>query len=237
MKRPRMACVIHCSDETSDNLVSLQSLDSWKSLLRAAEIRQHVPTLELVRGLAEGEIPPVQYHRKCRSIFTMKKLLDSITKRTGTVEPTAERSRRSSGDVPCTSRVFDKQCIFCEKSSKYLKGQTSREPLIQCSELRADDWVWKAAVSKQDQRMLAITSRELVAAEGHYHRSCYRAYTRGESADTWYSGTRWRSRGTIWSCRAVRLWQTFLVHKEWTLPEPTNTTHDRSHGNAIVNNE
>ena len=33
-----------------------------------------------------------------------------------------------------------------------------------------------------DERLLAITSMELVAAEGHYHRSCYRAYTRGESA-------------------------------------------------------
>ena len=28
--------------------------------------------------------------------------------------------------------------------------------------------------------MLSITSRELVAAGGHYHRSCYRSYTRGE---------------------------------------------------------
>ncbi len=28
--------------------------------------------------------------------------------------------------------------------------------------------------------MLAIVSRDLVAAEGHYHRSCYRSYTRQE---------------------------------------------------------
>ena len=26
--------------------------------------------------------------------------------------------------------------------------------------------------------MVAIVSRELVAAEGHYHRSCYRSFTR-----------------------------------------------------------
>ena len=183
-KRARMACVIHCSDEASDNLVSPQNLDSWKSLLRAAEIRQHEPILELARDLPEGEIPPVQYHRKCRSIFTMKKLLDSITKRADSAEPSDDRSRRSSRDAPSTSRVFEKQCIFCEKASKYLKGQNTREPLIQCSELRADDRVRRAATSKQDERMLAITSRELVAAEGHYHRSCYRAYTRGEPADS-----------------------------------------------------
>jgi len=28
--------------------------------------------------------------------------------------------------------------------------------------------------------MLSITSRELVAAEGHYNRTCYRSYTRGK---------------------------------------------------------
>ena len=30
--------------------------------------------------------------------------------------------------------------------------------------------------------MLAITSRDLVAAEAHYHRSCYKDYTRDESS-------------------------------------------------------
>ncbi|XP_033475188.1 uncharacterized protein LOC117252428 [Epinephelus lanceolatus] len=36
----------------------------------------------------------------------------------------------------------------------------------------------RAAESKGDTRMLAIVSYELVAAEGHYHRSCYRLYTK-----------------------------------------------------------
>ena len=46
-----------------------------------------------------------------------------------------------------------------------------------CQELRADARVQEVATMKLDQRMLAITSRELVAAEGHYHRSCYRLYS------------------------------------------------------------
>ena len=33
-------------------------------------------------------------------------------------------------------------------------------------------------IRKLDERMLAIVSRELVAAERHYHRSCYHSYTR-----------------------------------------------------------
>lgn len=37
-----------------------------------------------------------------------------------------------------------------------------------------------AAKKKMDSRILAIVSRELVAAEGHYHRSCYRLYTKAD---------------------------------------------------------
>ena len=65
-------------------------------------------------------------------------------------------------------------CIFCQKTTKFLRGQKSRESLIQCRELRADSSIRKAAVQKMDGRMLAIVSRDLVAAEGHYHRSCMR---------------------------------------------------------------
>lgn len=185
-KRPRMTCLIHCSDEDSDHMVSPQNLESWKTLLKAAEIREHGPVLELAKDLPDGEIPAIQYHRMCRSIFTMKRLLkECIAKKAACVEPT-EQGSRSSRDAPSssTSRVFDKRCIFCEKSSKYLKGQKTRETLIQCSELRSDDRIRISAARKLDNRILAITSRELVAAEGHYHRSCYRAYTREEPAVT-----------------------------------------------------
>lgn len=123
-KRPRMTCLIHCSDEDSDHMVSPQNLESWKTLLKAAEIREHGPVLELAKDLPDGEIPAIQYHRMCRSIFTMKRLLkECIAKKAACVEPT-EQGSRSSRDAPSssTSRVFDKRCIFCEKSSKYLKG-------------------------------------------------------------------------------------------------------------------
>ena len=68
-------CIIHCSDEVSDSLVTLKSLDSWQTLRRAAEIRQHGPVLSIAETLKEGEMPNVQYHRKCRSIFTINRLL------------------------------------------------------------------------------------------------------------------------------------------------------------------
>jgi len=41
----------------------------------------------------------------------------------------------------------------------------------------ADVKIREAAIQKVDQRMLAVVSREFVAAEEHCHRSCYRDYT------------------------------------------------------------
>ncbi|KAG0712713.1 hypothetical protein GWK47_017833 [Chionoecetes opilio] len=54
-KRARIGLYHHCSDDDSDALVSPQDLDSWNTLLRAAEIRQHDPVLEAAKGLEEGE--------------------------------------------------------------------------------------------------------------------------------------------------------------------------------------
>lgn len=70
------------------------------------------------------------------------------------------------------SRVYDKFCSFCEKKSKYVKGTHSREPLIQAVEAIRD-----TAVKNRDERLLAITSRDIVAAEAHYHASSYKLYT------------------------------------------------------------
>ena len=171
-------CIIHCSDEASDSLVTLKSLDSWQTLRRAAEIRQHGPVLSIAEPLKEGEVPNVQYHRKCRSIFTMKKTLDSILSKQDGSEPTEVSLRRSSRHLPSTSTIHDKVCIFCGKSSKYLKRQNTREHLIQCTELSTDHKIRDAASRKQDDRILVLMSKDLVAAKGHYHKSCYKHYTK-----------------------------------------------------------
>lgn len=184
-KKARIDCIIHCSEDDSDALVSPQDLDSWNTLRRAAEIRQHAPVLEVAKGLEEGEIPRIHYHRKCRSLFTMKKLLDSILAKGVKIESSSIGPRRkSSRDTPSTTRVYAKVCIFCEKSSKYLKGAKTREPLIQCVELRADEKIRKAAKRKLNQRILGLLSRDLVAAEGHYHKSCYKLFTKDYSPAT-----------------------------------------------------
>ena len=71
-------CIIHCTDDNTD-LVSPKNDDSWKTLLGEAEIRKHQEILEISKSLSEGEEPRIFYHRKCRSIFTMKKLLDKLS--------------------------------------------------------------------------------------------------------------------------------------------------------------
>ena len=53
---------------------------AWKTLVRAAEIRQYAPILHLVKTVAGEELPTTTYHRKCRGIFTMNKDLDNICK-------------------------------------------------------------------------------------------------------------------------------------------------------------
>ena len=60
-------------------------------------------------------------------------------------------------------RVYEKQCIFCEKKEKFVKGSKSREGLTQARQLRVHDTVRKAAEIKHDKRILALASRELVA--------------------------------------------------------------------------
>ena len=59
-----------------------------------------------------------------------------------------------------------------------MRGENTKEPLVKCVTLNSDETLRKTAIEKHDEKIIATLSRELVAAEGHYHRSCYRDYTR-----------------------------------------------------------
>ena len=188
-KRPRASvdCIIHCTND-NEKLVSPQSVESWNTLVRAARIRKHSPILQLAEETAEGDIPQVYYHRRCRSSFTMKKSLDSLQAETSKSEsiPARDTSTRA---VPSTSRTYAVKCIFCDKTSKYARKQNTREPLVMCKELRADAKVRNVATKKLDSKILAIVSRDIVAAEAHYHRSCYRLYTENYSSSSGWSSS------------------------------------------------
>ena len=116
----RSGCIIHCTDESGE-LSALHDIQSWKSLLKAAEIRQCKPILDLVESLKDEEIPDICYHRKCRSIFTMKKDLERISKDEGTScnsKSSTSQDRRSSRGPSAKGTTYERICIFCNKVGK-----------------------------------------------------------------------------------------------------------------------
>ena len=130
------------SKEDDEHLVSPQSYDSWLTLLEAAKVRNHAPNLDIAKQLEDEEIPKIFYHRKCQSLFTMKrdvetlkrKAAESLTDEAGSRGSASKRpSRRSSSE----GRVYDPICIFCNKV-KSQKHSKLREKLTQAVQLRAD---------------------------------------------------------------------------------------------------
>ena len=167
-------CIIHLTDDDTA-LTTPRDLTSWQNLHKGAVIQNYKPLLDAAKGIQEDEVPPnIFYHRRCRSNFMLKAA--SISK--GKEEPSKESemardtTKRMASDK---GTVYGKICIFCQKS-KYKKGENTRERLVTCCELRVDKTLYDKAVEKRDSQMLGILSRELVAAEAHYHRSCYRDY-------------------------------------------------------------
>ena len=78
--------------------------------------------------------------------------------------------------------MYDVVCIFCNKV-KFLKGSKSCETLMPAIQLDADQTIRDCATLKGDEKILAFNISDIVAAEAHYHFSCYRSYTGG--VETW----------------------------------------------------
>ena len=154
-------------------------------MLRAAQIRNLQEIIQLSKSLRDGEVSLIYYHRKCRSIFTMKNVLDKLSQQSSNSQTHQKQvarrvSIRGSSNI---SKTYERICIFCEKP-KYFKGTRNREPLVQCRDMRADSSIRKIATQKNDSKILALVSRELVAAEARYHRTCYRSCTRPEPSSS-----------------------------------------------------
>lgn len=174
--------------ENEDRSVSPQAYESWQTLLEAAKIRCHAPIIDVAKQLGTNEFPKIYYHRKCRSIFTMKRDLETLKRKA---------NESLDDDAGCTSKrlcrrskestVYNEICIFCNKV-KFEKGSRTREKLTQAAQLRVDKTLRECAVQKGDEKILAVTSRDIVAAEAHYHRSCYKNYTRVKTKEHEHEG-------------------------------------------------
>ena len=182
MEKDKRQCIIHYAacDKDDEHLVSPKDISSWLALLEAAKVRNHQPVLDVAKTVDENHIPNILYHRKCRSLFTMKRDLETLKRKRAETDgkdsnettPTKRQCRRPSTE----GRVYEPVCIFCNKV-KFLKNPKSREKLIQAVQLRADHTLRQCAILNEDARIIAITSRDIVAAGAHYHASCYKSYT------------------------------------------------------------
>ena len=169
-------CCIHYDTVDETKLVSLTSIESWKTLLRAATILNHTAIVELSGKLKEDEIPQLSYHKTCRPMFTLKRDLQKLDQS----QPgcSATKVRRASRDGSCSnSTTLPKKCIFCDKADKYLSGKHTRDALVSCQTFIADKRIRKCAAVKNDKRIMALTADELVAKEACYHKRCYSVYT------------------------------------------------------------
>ena len=102
-------CIIHCTDDNTD-LICPRDEESWQTLKNAAEIRNHQSLIEIAKNVSEGEIPEIYYHRKCRSVFTMKKLLDNMTRTTTNNDQGAMGRRLSIRGSPNTVSTVSTVC-------------------------------------------------------------------------------------------------------------------------------
>ena len=68
--------------------------------------------------------------------------------------------------------------VHFTNKSKYVKSLDTREQLIQVVDLIAGARIRNAAALKSDELTLSITSHDIVAADAHYHASCYKGYVK-----------------------------------------------------------
>ena len=120
-------CIIHCNTgNASDDLASLQDARSWQALLRAATIREYEPVTELGDDYTGNEFPEwIKYHRRCRSIFTMKRDLDKIVEEKNRSDKPVIITpiRRSIRGEPTTSTTYERVCIFLRSNEKVHKRE------------------------------------------------------------------------------------------------------------------
>lgn len=86
---------MHYNIVSEQNLVKLSSETSWKTLLQAAERRNFQPILDISSTVTDGEYPFLKYHKKCRSMFTLKRDLVSCGQEVGETSQ-AQTNPRSS---------------------------------------------------------------------------------------------------------------------------------------------
>ena len=117
-------------------------------------------------------------------VYLEKGLLISCGQEVGERTSQAQTNPRSSLRLANQGEGYQRRdcgkllpnCIFCNKT-KLVRKTDTKEMLLSCVELRADDSIRKASLIRGDQRIAAITTDDLIAKEAKYHKTCCRNYT------------------------------------------------------------
>ena len=81
MKSAASSALKKTAENDSHLICPQHNNDSWQTLLKAAEIRKYNLITDAAKNLRDKKVPKLYYHRKCRSIFTMKRDLETILRR------------------------------------------------------------------------------------------------------------------------------------------------------------
>lgn len=132
------------------------------------------------------------YHKKCYQRFTDKTRIEKTKKR---IEKQPKKQAEHSNDAsPRLTRsgvesamrnsknslILPKLCIICKSENKIKEkysGKRKREELSQCE--TNNNNLLRAAIEKNDENLLLhIRNKDIIAIEMSYHRSCYKHYTK-----------------------------------------------------------
>lgn len=174
-----LVCVLHTLDECRVNTAEVKHFteETWKNFQTAAKERLSKSNASISKYYPVCCILPkeiredVGYHSLCYKNFTAVKKSEFPT-----IHGT-KRLLRSDVQHPSTSRsgVFAKECIFCERVRKKVKGK--EVSLGKCDYDSPENNVKAAAMALNDSKMLAkIGDIGFHEKEVHYHHECKREY-------------------------------------------------------------
>ena len=130
-------CIIHFEQVTEEHLVELKDQALWETLLNAAKIRKFEPLIELDKNLGQSDIPAIKYHRKCRSLFTLKRDLQKLNSENDkSLLPTSSniRSSNRNSSYPNAENVKNfLSAVYFVKKQNVLEVQKQKKNLIYVS--------------------------------------------------------------------------------------------------------
>ena len=111
-------CIIHFEQVTEEHLVELKDRASWETLLNAAKIRKFKVVIEIDKNLGESDIPAAKYHRKCRSLFTLKRDLQKLNSENDKIFLSTTSNIRSSNRNSTSSQRRECEKLYVLSTNK-----------------------------------------------------------------------------------------------------------------------